>query len=129
MAAARAVEGPARYARLADLRDRLEAGLAALAPVERNGAARRAPHVTNLSFTGWKGDELCAALDLEGVFASSGAACSAGTAEPSAVIRAMLGEARAASAVRFSLGEATRPRATSTRRASFACSKRVLARA
>jgi cysteine desulfurase len=63
--------------------------------------------VANLSFEGWAGPELCAALDLEGIAVSSGAACSAGTADPSPVITAMLGVARARSAVRFSLGETT----------------------
>ncbi|MEZ4307624.1 MAG: hypothetical protein R3F14_06205 [Polyangiaceae bacterium] len=38
---------------------------------------------------------------------SSGSACSAGTAEPSPVLRAMVGMERAASAVRISLGETT----------------------
>jgi cysteine desulfurase len=65
------------------------------------------PHVTNLSWPVWRGDELCAALDLEGVAVSSGSACSAGTAEPSPVLTAMLGAERAASAVRISLGEET----------------------
>jgi cysteine desulfurase len=63
--------------------------------------------VSNLSWPGWRGDELCAALDLEGVAISSGSACSAGTSEPSPVIEAMVGRARAASAVRVSLGEET----------------------
>ncbi|WP_437581142.1 cysteine desulfurase family protein [Sorangium sp. So ce887] len=112
VAARRAIDAPARYAALAPLRDRLEAALtqvgraAGAAPL-RNGDGARAPHVTNLSWPGWRGDELCAALDLEGVAASSGAACSAGTAEPSPVLMAMLGLERAASAVRFSIGEDT----------------------
>ncbi|WP_437492923.1 cysteine desulfurase family protein [Sorangium sp. So ce1014] len=112
VAAGRAIDAPARYAALAPLRDRLEAALtqvgraAGAAPL-RNGDGARAPHVTNLSWPGWRGDELCAALDLEGVAASSGAACSAGTAEPSPVLTAMLGPERAASAVRFSIGEDT----------------------
>ncbi len=112
VAARRAIDAPARYAALAPLRDRLEAALtqvgraAGAAPL-RNGDGARAPHVTNLSWPGWRGDELCAALDLEGVAASSGAACSAGTAEPSPVLTAMLGPERAASAVRFSIGEDT----------------------
>ncbi len=73
----------------------------------RNGDGPRAPHVTNLSWPGWKGEELVAALDLEGVAVSSGSACSAGTAEPSPVLTAMLGRERASSAVRASLGEET----------------------
>ena len=72
-----------------------------------NGAATRAPHVTNVSFEGWRGAELVAALDLEDVNVSSGSACSAGTIEPSPVLAAMVGEARAASALRISLGEDT----------------------
>lgn len=112
VAARRALDGPARYGALAPLRDRLEAeltraGLAVGAAPLRNGEGARAPHVTNLSWPGWRGDELCAALDLEGVAASSGSACSAGTAEPSPVLTAMLGPERAASAVRFSIGEET----------------------
>ena len=67
----------------------------------------RAPHVSNLSWQGWAGDELAAALDLEGVCVSAGSACAAGTPEPSRVIAAMLGEARAKSALRMSLGEET----------------------
>jgi cysteine desulfurase len=114
VAARRALATPERYAALAPLRDRLEQGLfeigrrAGIGP-ERNGTAGRAPHVSNLSWAGWAGPELCAALDLEGVAVSSGAACSAGTAEPSPVLRAMVGEQRAASAVRASLGEETTP--------------------
>ncbi|MGK4004830.1 cysteine desulfurase family protein [Sorangium sp. So ce1036] len=112
VAARRARDAPARYAALAPLRDRLEAELtrvgrqAGVTPL-RNGEGARAPHITNLSWPGWRGDELCAALDLEGVAVSSGSACSAGTAEPSPVLTAMLGPERAASAVRFSLGEET----------------------
>ncbi|MGK3983297.1 cysteine desulfurase family protein [Sorangium sp. So ce136] len=111
-AARRALDAPARYAALAPLRDRLEAALieagraAGAAPLP-NGEGMRAPHITNLSWPGWRGDELCAALDLEGVAVSSGSACSAGTAEPSPVLTAMLGPERAASAVRFSIGEET----------------------
>jgi cysteine desulfurase len=107
VAAQRARGTHAAYAALEARRDRLEAALLALGAAARNGTAPRAPHVSNLSWPGWRGDELCAALDLEGVAVSSGSACSAGTAEASPVLRAMLGEARAASAVRVSLGEET----------------------
>jgi cysteine desulfurase len=104
VAAEHAASGPDRHEPLARLRDRLEQRLAG---VHVNGAGPRLPHVTNLSFEGWLGDELVAALDLQGIRASSGSACSAGTVERSPVIEAMLGRARAEAAVRFSLGETT----------------------
>jgi cysteine desulfurase len=111
VAAERARTTPARAA-LATLRDRLEARLAELGAeahieVAVNGAGPRLAHVSNTSWPGWRGPELCAALDLEGVAVASGAACSAGTAEPSPVIEALVGQARALSAVRVSLGEET----------------------
>jgi cysteine desulfurase len=108
-AARHALSAPSRWAAVRPLHDRLEAGLRHLAPGARvNGAgAPRMPHVTNVAFPGWNGPELVAALDLEGVAVSAGSACSAGTAEPSAVLVAM-GDAQAAtSSVRFSLGEET----------------------
>jgi cysteine desulfurase len=60
-----------------------------------------------VSVPGWRGPELVAALDLEGLQVSSGSACSAGTAEPSPGIAATHGEKTAEAAVRFSLGEET----------------------
>ena len=105
-AAEHAVTGPARYALLEPLRGLIELELRALGRVNGVGAPR-APHVTNLSFPGARGDELAAALDLEGISVSSGSACSAGTQEPSPVILAMLGIERARSALRMSLGEET----------------------
>ncbi|MBM4375165.1 MAG: cysteine desulfurase [Deltaproteobacteria bacterium] len=111
-AAERALDGHERYGRLEPLRDRFEAAATALGvrfgvQVLRNGEASRAPHVSNLSFLGWRSPELAAALDLEGVAVSSGAACSAGTAAPSPVVGAMTGAGRADTAVRFSFGEET----------------------
>jgi len=51
---------------------------------------------------------LLAVLDLHGVCASSGAACSAGSLEPSHVVRALgAGEQLAGSLIRFSLGRET----------------------
>jgi cysteine desulfurase len=130
VAARRALEAPARYQRLAPLRDDLERRLIALgtrhgqAPAV-NGTAERAPHVSNLSWPGWAGDELVAALDLEGVCVSAGSACAAGTPEPSRAIAAMLGDERARSAVRVSLGEDTREGEVETAIAVF---ERVLRR-
>jgi len=56
---------------------------------------------------GWSGAELVAALDLEGLSVSSGAACSAGTVEPSPVLAAMFGDGDAGSGIRASLGDET----------------------
>ncbi len=95
---------PAAYLELAGARDRIEAQL--LRCGQRNGTPEpRVPHVANVSVDEWSGDELVAALDLEGIRISSGSACSAGTAEPSPVIQAMQGADRARRAIRISLGE------------------------
>jgi cysteine desulfurase len=128
VAARHAVSSPARWAALAPLRDALEAGLLRDGgPRSRvNGVAGpRAPHVTSVAFPGWSSPELVAALDLEGVAASGGSACSAGTAEPSTVLSAM-GDAEAAtSTIRFSLGEET---TAADVESALAATSRVLAR-
>jgi cysteine desulfurase len=126
-AARHALASPARWRALGPLRDALEAGLLALAPGARvNGiGAPRMPHVASVAFPGWRGPELVAALDLEGLAVSAGSACSAGTAEPSAVLVAMGDEEAAASSVRFSLGEATTPHDVDF---ALAAAARVLAR-
>ena len=127
VAARYALTSPGRWSALAPLRDRLEVGLlAAVAGARVNGvAAARAPHVSSVAFPGWSGPELVAALDLEGVAASGGSACSAGTAEPSAVLLAMGDEPAATSTVRFSLGEST---TTDDIDAALAAANRVLSR-
>jgi cysteine desulfurase len=112
VAARRASGGSVRYACIAERRDVLEAALLALLADGRSARvagdpARRAPHVSTLVWPTWQGAELVAALDLEGVSVSSGAACSAGTVEPSPVLAAMFGEAEASSGIRASLGEDT----------------------
>jgi cysteine desulfurase len=126
-AARHALGSPARWAEVAPLRDALERGLlASCAGARVNGAAGvRAPHVTSVAFPGWSGPELVAALDLEGVSASGGSACSAGTAEPSGVLLAMGDVAAATSTVRFSLGEETVAANVET---ALVAAKRVLAR-
>jgi len=127
VAARHAASGPSRWRAVGPLRDALEAGLLGLARGARvnGGAAVRAPHVSSIAFPGWASDELVAALDLEGVAASGGSACSAGTAEPSSVLEAM-GDAEAAtSSVRFSLGEDTTRRDVD---AALHAAARVLAR-
>jgi cysteine desulfurase len=112
VAARHARDGSVRYAGIAARRDALESALLALGagadgPRVAGDPDRRAPHVSLLVWPRWVGGELVAALDLEGISVSSGAACSAGTVEPSPVLAAMLGDSYAASGVRASLGEDT----------------------
>jgi cysteine desulfurase len=104
-AALRRVE-PRRYELLAPLRDELERQLAPYA-VSNGAGVPRLPHVSNLSFAGWSGERLVAALDVRGLCVSTGSACRVGTTEPSAAVQAMGGAERARSALRISLGEDT----------------------
>ena len=65
----------------------------------------RLPHILNVSFPGISAETMLMNMDLEGIAASSGAACTAGSLEPSHVLKAMgLKEDRVLSAVRFSFG-------------------------
>jgi cysteine desulfurase len=106
-------EGSPELSRLESLRDGLEQALSrfgesnVVTAASKAGPCRRLGHVLSLFVPDWLGEELVAALDLEGICVSSGSACSAGTAEPSPVITAMLGSARAERTVRISLGETT----------------------
>ena len=64
----------------------------------------RLPGNANLSFLGVESQALVMALSAEGVYASSGSACTSGEADGSYVLRAMgYTASRAASAVRFTL--------------------------
>ncbi|MEW9700076.1 cysteine desulfurase family protein [Paenibacillus sp. SI8] len=63
------------------------------------------PHILNISFPGISTETLLMNLDLEGVAAASGSACTSGSLEISHVLKAMkLPESATASAVRFSFG-------------------------
>jgi cysteine desulfurase len=92
--------------RLALLRDRLAGGLAGIAAGRINGhPTRRLPGIVNVSFADADSESLLLALDLEGVAASSGSACTSGSLEPSHVIEALgIPAAYAAGTLRFSLG-------------------------
>lgn len=97
-------------ARIGALRDRLEAGLCDRIPGLRINAAGapRLPTISNLSVPGADPEMLLMALDLEGIAASSGSACSSGAVEPSHVLLAMgLPAELAGPSVRFSLGRDT----------------------
>lgn len=65
-------------------------------------------HILNVSFPGVSSETLLMNLDLEGIAAASGSACTSGALEPSHVLKAMnLPEEQLHSAVRFSFGEET----------------------
>lgn len=97
----------AESARLASLRDRLESGTMERIPdVTVNGhPVYRLPNTTSLSFAGVAADSFLVNLDLAGIAASSGSACSSGTLRNSHVLFAMgVDPEFARGAVRFSLG-------------------------
>jgi cysteine desulfurase len=96
--------------RLTALRDRLWDGLRArVEEVQLNGhPTRRLPGTLNLSFRGVEAESLILALDLEGIGASAGSACTSGSLEPSYVVTAMGVPAEwALGALRCSLGRGT----------------------
>ncbi len=103
-------ERPAVAARVAALRDRLEAGVLTAVPDARlvGAGGARLPHIASIAFAGVPSDALLIGLDLEGVSASAGSACSAGSLEPSHVVAALgLSQHYATGVLRFSLGRAT----------------------
>jgi cysteine desulfurase len=99
-----------RGARVAAVRDRFETAVLALPGVEPSlppGTPRgpKHAHVVVPALRG-DGETLLMNLDAEGVWASLGSACAAGSLEPSPVLLAMgWGPQRARSAVRFSFGD------------------------
>jgi len=108
--AAAEAERPEAAPRVAALRDRLQAGAVAVIPdvVVNGGAAPRLPGMLSLAFGDVPSDALLMRLDLEGIAASAGSACAAGSLEPSHVTAALgLPERYRRGTVRFSLGRAT----------------------
>jgi cysteine desulfurase len=96
--------------RLARMRDRLEAGVLALAGTGVNGVTSagkpvlRAANTSNIWFDNLEGEALVIALDLKGVSVSGGSACHSGATEPSHVLLAMgVDRNRARASLRFSL--------------------------
>ena len=97
---------PTDRARVMKLRDRLEMLLLASCPESRvNGPKQeRLPNTSNISFRYLEGESMLVLLDQQGICASTGSACTAGSAEPSHVLRAMNVPADwLQGAVRFSL--------------------------
>jgi cysteine desulfurase len=96
-------------ARLRELTDRLADAASRISGVTLRGSlASRLPNTIAFSVKGCDGIVLLAGLDMEGICASSGSACSAGSLEPSHVLLALgVDRAEANSLVRLSLGRET----------------------
>lgn len=105
-----AEEQSAEATRLCALRDELFERIRAAVPdvVAHGRTAARAPHVLNIGVPGTDSEALLMHLDLAGVAASGGSACSTGAMEPSHVLTAMgVPRALALGSIRLSLGHET----------------------
>ncbi|MBL8739027.1 MAG: aminotransferase class V-fold PLP-dependent enzyme [Planctomycetes bacterium] len=102
-----AAETEVRAARMHAAREAFLGGLAASGAVHRllTPRARSLPNTAMLHFPGIDGRNLLPTLDLAGVFASHGSACSSGSPMPPRILRAIgLDDETARACVRFSLG-------------------------
>ena len=105
LGAAAAAADVAAWAAVVALGEHLELGLRRLGARIHGGGAPRVGGTINAGFPGVLGESIVIALDLAGVAASTGAACTSGTVAPSPVLLGLgLDETEARRAVRFSLG-------------------------
>jgi len=91
--------------RVKAMRDRLEKELIERIPIVRvNGdPENRLPNTLNISFEFIEGESILMLMDMHGICASSGSACTTGSLEPSHVLRAMgIPYTAAHGAIRFS---------------------------
>jgi cysteine desulfurase len=110
-AATAARRGKADATGMARLRERLETGLRAISAetVVFGLGVERVPNTTLFAIPDIKAETALIALDLEGIAASSGAACSSGKVSASHVLAAMgVAGSLAHGAIRVSLGPTTR---------------------
>ena len=93
--------------KIKNLRDRFESELIKNLPnIKINKSENRLPTVSSVTFNGVNGEVLLYNLDLNGVCASNGSACSAGTIKPSATLKAIgLMDEEVKGTVRFSFGK------------------------
>jgi len=97
-------------ARLNQLRDKLIQGLTSrIDHIRLNGhLIKRLPNNINISVDFVEGESMLLHLDTEGIYASTGSACSSGSLEPSHVLLAIgLPHERAHGSLRFTLGKWT----------------------
>ncbi|MBY0529500.1 MAG: cysteine desulfurase [Rhabdochlamydiaceae bacterium] len=102
-------EMPQASLRMRTLRENFEKQLMQrLDPVIINGAGPRICNTSNLAFRDVQGEDLLMLLDLNGVAASHGSACSSGALEPSRVLTQMgIPHSLAKASIRFSLSRFT----------------------
>jgi cysteine desulfurase len=96
-----------RYEKEKALRDTMwKMLLEAIPEVKMNGSVDfRVPGNLNVTLPGVKADSMLIRLDMEGICASAGSACTSGAVEPSHVLKAIgLSDEDAKSTLRFSLG-------------------------
>lgn len=108
--AARELERRAAHAR--EMRDLFLRGVLAIEGVKLNGVdpfahpELRHPGNANVSVEGVEGEAMLLRLDMAGVYASSGSACTSGALEPSHVLLAVgCSRDAAQSSLRFSFGD------------------------
>jgi cysteine desulfurase len=91
------------------LRDRLIDGLLKIPGSRLNGSkTKRTPNNVNVSFDNAEGESILINLDMAGVAASSGSACTSGSLEPSHVLSAIgVPRERSHGSIRFTLGRST----------------------
>lgn len=105
-----ALAQPETFERMRALHGRLEARLRDLPNVTFNHPPDGSPKIVSVTARGADGEALLMNLDLMGVFASLGSACSSGTTLPSHVLTALgLSDADAKATVRFSFGPSSTP--------------------
>ena len=77
-------------AKVTAMRDKLIDGLSRIPRARCNGSAgHRAPGIVSFCFEGIEGESLLLRLDLAGICASSGSACTSGSLDPSHVLLAL----------------------------------------
>ncbi len=98
---------PAKQAKLSKMRDRLINELTKIPESRLNGdPKKRLCGNVNISFRGIEGESLLLSLDLEGICASSGSACTSGSLDPSHVLLAIgLPHSTAHGSLRITLSE------------------------
>ena len=98
-----------RAEKTAKQRDRLIEGILKLPRTRLNGdPVKRLPGTVNISIEGVEGESLLLMLDLNGICASSGSACTSGSLDPSHVLLALgLKHVVAHGSLRLSIGDET----------------------